>query len=96
MPGELAREVAALRRAALARVELTPAQRLRQGMAVRVVAGPLQGVIGTVASIRDRAIVLDVDLIGAAAVAEIDPAYLEPLDPAPDAHTPRPNPHPTD
>ena len=77
----LDRELLHLKLALDGQADLDPYPFLEQGRAVRVTAGPFQGIEGLVEERRsaDR-LVLQIHTLGRATALEIDPSLLEPLD----------------
>jgi transcription antitermination factor NusG len=60
---------------------LMPCTPLRRGMFVEVSAGPFKGIRGMIdVEVRDNRLILHVDLIGKAAVLEIDRDLLRPVE----------------
>jgi transcription antitermination factor NusG len=76
----LVHELAQIERALTAQAGLDPFPYLKKGVRCRVVAGSLQGTEGVV--VRRRGVtrlVLQVDMLGQAVAAEVDPSLVEPL-----------------
>jgi transcriptional antiterminator RfaH len=77
----LVRELQQIEQALKAGVPVTPHKYIREGQKCRVVAGPLLGLEGVVATTRGATrLVLQVDMLGQAASVEIDVDMIEPVD----------------
>jgi transcription antitermination factor NusG len=78
---ELSEELTELSRALRKGANLDLHPELREGRRCRIVAGPFEGLDGTVISRRNRArFILQVSFIGQGAAMEIDADLLEPID----------------
>ena len=77
----LLRELQQVEQALKAGVPVTPHKYVREGQKCRVMAGPLLGLEGVVATTRGATrLVLQVDMLGQAASVEIDVDMIEPVD----------------
>jgi len=77
----LVRELQQIEQALKAGVPVTPHKYIKEGQKCRVMAGPLLGLEGVVATTRGATrLVLQVDMLGQAASVEIDVDMIEPVD----------------